>query len=283
MDAFPKGFPTAVSCRGFPRYVGLVFGIQSSKCRLALEDYHETVCRVDSRSILSDNSLSATPNGTEPVESATRRGDWKAAPRLHPHQPETIIACGVFRHSLKHLNLVQRFPGVCLRFLPPNLHINPHLLERRVVQEIRRAKNRGNKVTCLYGDCFADIDACCAQYSASRAVGSHCYEIFLGTEVFQRLINESAGTYFLERELLKDFERLCAEPLELHDEEMRRALFKHYKKLVYVRQPSDKGLEAKARELAGFPGTCIGHSGYRLHASGKAVGGSDRVCIRLCG
>jgi hypothetical protein len=58
------------------------------------------------------------------------------------------------------------------------------------------------------------------------------------------------GTYFLERELILNFAEYCSEPLELHDEEMRKSFFEHYERIVYVRQPSDPDLVSRARELA---------------------------------
>lgn len=117
---------------------------------------------------------------------------------------------------------------------------------------MRAAERRGERIACLYGDCFPGIDECCLKHGAKRAKGCLCYEMLLGPEAFRDLIEETAGTYFLERELITDFEKYCAEPLELHDPEIRRELFKHYKKLVYVRQPVDLGLESQVTELARF-------------------------------
>jgi hypothetical protein len=76
--------------------------------------------------------------------------------------------------------------------------------------------------------------------------------MLLGSERFRSLIKETAGTFFLERELLNDFERSCVQTLELYDEEIRRYLFAHYRKVVYVRQPSDVGLMERADEVARF-------------------------------
>ena len=42
------------------------------------------------------------------------------------------------------------------------------------------------------------------------------------------------------------------EPLELHDLEMRKCCFEHYRRLLYVRQPSDPNLVPKAGQLAEF-------------------------------
>ncbi len=165
---------------------------------------------------------------------------------------QTIIACGVFKSCLKHLDLSVRFPSVRVRYLPSYLHMNPRLLEIRLIKEMTAAIKRGERISCLYGDCFAGIRECCERFGAAKVCGFHCYEMLLGGEQFQNLMDETAGTFFLERELIMDFERCCSEPLELYDVDMRKEFFKHYKKLVYVRQPADPDLGPRAQDLARF-------------------------------
>ena len=65
-------------------------------------------------------------------------------------------------------------------------------------------------------------------------------------------MTETAGTYFVESELIANFREYCLEPLELYDGEIRKSFFKHYKKLMYVRQPYDPDLKAQAGKLADF-------------------------------
>lgn len=85
-----------------------------------------------------------------------------------------------------------------------------------------------------------------------KVPGVHCYEMLLGRERFRRIMNESAGTYFLEHDLIEDFENLCLRPLELYDDEMREYFFQHYERVVYVKQPLDGNLVVRANELAAF-------------------------------
>jgi hypothetical protein len=63
-------------------------------------------------------------------------------------------------------------------------------------------------------------------------------------------MDETAGTYFLEKELILNFREYCIEPLELDDAEMRECYFKHYQKLIYIRQPTDPNLLSQAHDLA---------------------------------
>jgi hypothetical protein len=163
-----------------------------------------------------------------------------------------LVACGVFRAALEHLEVGKRFPLLKQVFLSPALHMNPLRLKESLVKEILRAGKEGIPLACLYGDCFPDICEVCEHYSVLKARGCHCYEMLLGRDRFQEILDETAGTFFLEKELLSDFERLCIEPLELHDKEMRDLFFNHYRRVIYVRQPSDPDLHAKAKGIARF-------------------------------
>lgn len=168
-----------------------------------------------------------------------------------------IIACQVFRPALEHLGLDRKSSYIRLTYLPPNLHLKLPELGKDMRREITVAKRRHERAICLYGDCFPGISEYCRRHGASRVSGPYCWEMFLGSDRFNRIIEEDAGTYFLEKELICNFTEYCIEPLELYDEEMREQCFKHYHRLLYVRQPSDPDLVAKANEIAGFLGLSL--------------------------
>ena len=163
-----------------------------------------------------------------------------------------IIACTVFKPALEYLQLEKRYPNVRLTYLPSNLHLRPQELKKRLKNRIVAAQKRNERIICLYGDCFPGIDRFCQQHGVAKVPGHYCYEMLLGSERFERLINEMAGTYFAEKDLILHFQEYCVRPLELQDEEMRRYCFEHYKRLLYVRQPSDPDLEVQAGEVADF-------------------------------
>ena len=169
-----------------------------------------------------------------------------------------IIACAVFKLAVEHLQLERRYPNLRLTYLPSNLHLRPQGLKDRLLKEIASAQERNERVICLYGECFPGIDDSCQQHGAVKVPGHYCYEMLLGAERFRQLIEETAGTYFLEKDLILNFEECCMVPLELHDEEMRKYCFAHYRRLLYVRQPSDPDLASKAGELAEFLGLSLG-------------------------
>ncbi|MDY7019519.1 MAG: DUF1638 domain-containing protein [Chloroflexota bacterium] len=163
-----------------------------------------------------------------------------------------IIACAVFKPALEYLQLKNRYPDLRLTYLPANLHLKPQDLRDRLLKEISSAQERGERVICLYGECFPGISDLCEQHGVIKVPGHYCYEMLLGTERFQKLVDEMAGTYFLEKELIINFKQYCIKPLELDDEEMRRYCFQHYRRLLYVRQPSDPNLVPEAVKVAEF-------------------------------
>jgi len=174
-----------------------------------------------------------------------------------PIQPIRIISCGVFRPVLEQLKLEERFPGLNVTYLPSNLHINPHELKHYLLKEISASQKKNERIICLYGACFQDIDILCKQYGVIKIEGHHCYEIFLGRGKFRELMDETAKTYFLEKDLILNFEEYCVRPLELYDEEMKELFFRNYERLVYVRQPTDPDLIPAINNIAVFLGLSI--------------------------
>jgi len=136
----------------------------------------------------------------------------------------------------------------------------PHKLKNSLQKETTAAQKRHERVICLYGDCFPNIDDFCQEYGVTKVPGHYCYEMLLGSERFSQLLNEMTGTYFVEKELIQNFEEYCVIPLELHDEEMKEYCFDQYRRLLYVRQPSDPDLVAQAGEVADFLGLSLGVS-----------------------
>jgi hypothetical protein len=163
-----------------------------------------------------------------------------------------IIACGVFKPAIDHLRITKKYPNLRLTYLPSVLHTRPQMLEKYLLRKIASAKKRNERIVCLYGDCFPGIDDFCRQHGAVKVPGQFCYEMLLGTARFNQLMDETTGTYFLEKDLLVNFREYCMEPLELHDAEMRSCYFEHYQKLLYIRQPTDPDLVSQARQLAEF-------------------------------
>jgi len=163
-----------------------------------------------------------------------------------------LIACGVFKPALKSLRVEEKYPQLRVTFLPSNLHLYPRTLKKNLIREIVSARKQSERPLLLYGYCVPGIEEICIQNCADKVPGLHCFEMLLGSDSYEQIMAETAGTYFLERELIVNFREYCFEPLELYDSDIRKSFFKHYKKLMYVIQPSDRDLKAAAAKLAGF-------------------------------
>ena len=174
-----------------------------------------------------------------------------------PENVTRIVACAVFKPAIEYLQLEKIYPNLRLTYLPAKLHLRPQELEKRLLARIEAAQNIGERVVCLYGDCFPGIDDFCEENGVTKVPGHYCYEMLLGSERFNQMLREMAGTYFAEKELIQNFEEYCVIPLELRDEEMKRYCFNQYRRLLYVRQPSDQNLVARAGEVADFLGLSL--------------------------
>ncbi len=163
-----------------------------------------------------------------------------------------MLACRVFKPALIHLQLSRRSPHLRIDYVPSYLHIAPRALEDRLRREIRVAEKKRQEVTLLYGECFPDMQHFCQLSGVHKIPCLHCYQILLGHERFQRLMDQEAGTFFVESDLITHFKEYCLDPLELHDQEMRYLFFGNYKKLLYVRQPGDPDLTPEVESLAGI-------------------------------
>jgi hypothetical protein len=163
-----------------------------------------------------------------------------------------LIACGVFKPAFEYLDLTCRYPGLLITYLPANLHLKPEMLKIALQRAVEEALGRGERPLIVYGDCFIGIDAFCRQHGIAKISGRNCYEMLLGNLLFESILTETTGTFFVEQELLLNFDAYCSEPLELTDDDLRKIYFEHYRRLLYVRQPNDSELTEQANKIAAF-------------------------------
>jgi hypothetical protein len=153
--------------------------------------------------------------------------------------PIRIIACGVFRNALRRIEPQRFHQNVAITFITPHLHNHPKKLKKEILHQIHMAQKAGDKILCLYGRCYPDLDDHLYEMGIPRVSGAHCYEILLGSRRFNNILEEEAGTYFVEKELILNFSEYCIQPLELDDPLMRESFFQHYKRLAYIQQSLD--------------------------------------------
>jgi hypothetical protein len=150
-----------------------------------------------------------------------------------------IIACGVFRDALRQIGPQRFHKNTFITYITPVSHNYPAKLKEEILHQIHLAQKAGDSILCLYGRCYPDLDDHLYEMGIPRVPGEHCYEILLGSKRFHAIIDEEAGTYFVEKDLILNFTEYCIKPLELDDPLMRESYFKHYTRLAYIRQPFD--------------------------------------------
>ncbi|MFC1826278.1 DUF1638 domain-containing protein [Thermodesulfobacteriota bacterium] len=150
-----------------------------------------------------------------------------------------IIACGVFRDALRQIEPQRFHQNVTVTYIDPYLHNYPQKLKEEILHQIHLAQKAGDEILCLYGKCYPELDDHLYEMGISRIPGAHCYEILLGSRRFRAIVDEEAGTYFIEKDLILNFPEYCIQSLELDDPSMRKSFFQHYTQLAYIRQPLD--------------------------------------------
>lgn len=160
-----------------------------------------------------------------------------------------VIACGALA---KELVLVARQNGwdhLKVQCLPADLHNTPDRIPGAVVDVIETHRERFEHVFVAYADCGTGglLDKALAPFGIERLPGAHCYEFFGGEAAFAALADAEPGTFYLTDFLVRHFQRLVVEGLDLdRHPELRDEYFRHYRRVVYLAQTESAELEALA-------------------------------------
>ena len=164
-----------------------------------------------------------------------------------------IIACGALARELLHVARINRLEHLTIACLPAILHNRPEKIAPLVQAKIRAARKKFDRILCGYGDCGTggELDRVLAAEGVERISGAHCYGFFAGTADFDALMDEEPGTFFLTDYLVRHFDRLVIKGLGLDRfPQLRDDYFRHYRRVVYLAQFADAGLQAKAEKVA---------------------------------
>lgn len=187
-----------------------------------------------------------------------------------PPQPEPVmvIACGALGRELHALRQANGWDHLRIRCLDPALHLRPHEIAPRLRAELERAQGQCARIFIGYADCgsYGGIDRVLADFpGVARLPGLHCYDVFAGAERIERWTREEPGTFYLTDFLVRFFDRLVVETLDLERHpELLEAFFGNYKRVVHLSQTGDPDLLAEARAAAARLGLAFTHvhTGY---------------------
>lgn len=184
-----------------------------------------------------------------------------------------VVACGALAKELRYLiAALDRDPGgsaIDLECLPAKLHNRPELIPEAVRERVRAARGRYRSILVGYADCGTGglLDKVCQEEGVERLPGPHCYELYAGAEVFERLHDQELGTLYLTDYLVRHFERLILEGLGISDHpELQEVYFNNYTRLVFLSQEPDPELDQLAKKAAdrlglGFEKVATGYGG----------------------
>ena len=183
-------------------------------------------------------------------------------------EPVLVIACGALGRELHALRQANGWDHLRIRCLDAALHLRPQEIAPRLRAELERAQGRYARIFIGYADCgsYGGIDRVLADFpGVERLPGLHCYDVFAGAERIERLADDEPGTFYVTDFLVRFFDRLVVETLDLERHpELLEAFFGNYRRLVYLSQTRDPDLLAEAREAAtrlGLEFTHV-HTGY---------------------
>ena len=173
-----------------------------------------------------------------------------------------VIACGALAGHVREI-AARRGWAVQVHSLPAPLHNRPAQIAPAARQLAVALQARGLRVALAYADCgsYGALDELCQDLGLSRLAGLHCYDVFGGQDRIAALLAAEPGTYLLTDYLVRSFDKTVRAGLGLDRyPELWPDYFGHYRRLVWLAQERDPGLDAAAAAIAaefGLPLTII--------------------------
>lgn len=167
-----------------------------------------------------------------------------------------MIACGALGAHIREITGRRGWP-VELHCLPALLHNRPQRIADEAERLARSAQARGLRVALGYADCgtYGALDELCGRLGLRRLPGLHCYDVLAGPERMRALFAAEPGTYVLTDFLVRGFRRCVLAELGLdRAPELWPDYFGHYRRVVWLAQCRDAGLEAEAAGVAAMFG-----------------------------
>ncbi len=203
--------------------------------------------------------------------------------RNTPHLPARlgIVACGALAREIEQIIKANKLGYVLVKYLPANLHNSPQDIPNAVDNTLSAISTQCTSLLVGYGDCgtAGELDKVLKKHGATRLKGSHCYEFFAQSTVFEKLHDAEPGTFYLTDYLTRQFDTLVYKPLGLdRHPQLRDEYFSNYTRLLYLAQTQDPALDQKAPDAA----RRLGLRYERLQTGYGALEPTIQSCARDC-
>jgi uncharacterized protein DUF1638 len=162
-----------------------------------------------------------------------------------------LIACGALAREVLALNEKHNWKAEVWA-VPALLHNAPKQIPSVVLARVRQGRQHFDQVVVVYGDCGTggELDTLLEAEGVKRIRGPHCYEMYADS-MFNELMEEQPGTFFLTDFLVRHFDQLVIKELGLDRfPELRKDYFAHYTRAVYLSQRQDPELLVRAQQSA---------------------------------
>lgn len=167
--------------------------------------------------------------------------------------PLAVIACGAIARELVKVAEINQWHHLRFYCLPADLHNRPKQIPAAVKQKIHQLRDKYERIFVAYADCGTggELDQVLSQKGVSRLPGAHCYEFFLGSALFDEIMEGEPGSFFLTDFLVRHFERLVIKGLGIdRHPHLQQIYFGNYRQLVYLSQTENEDLMQRAQDYA---------------------------------
>jgi hypothetical protein len=168
-----------------------------------------------------------------------------------------VLACGAIAREVLAVIELNGWTHVDVRCLPAKLHSTPDRIPAAVDAKLTELKGHYERVFVAYADCgtAGGLDHVSRRHDVERLPGAHCYGFLAGNDAWQAMHDDEPATFYLTDFLARHFDALVVRALRLDTHpELLPIVFGNYRRLVYLAQTADPGLERRAQAAADFLG-----------------------------
>ena len=147
-----------------------------------------------------------------------------------------IIACGAIAREIQAVLSLNGMNRVKVVQIAAALHNYPQQITAAVTERISKYRAEYEHIFVAYADCGTggELDKLLQQYGINRLQGAHCYEFFVGKELFAQLHETEPGRFYVTDYLLQNFDLLIMQGMGLYKHpKLLPILFGNYPFLSY--------------------------------------------------